>query len=439
MKKEHRIPQFYGMPKVHKDKFPIPLRPVISQCGSFSAIISTFLDYKLQPFTSRIPSYIQNSTSLLNKLDILDTLPKSARLFTSDATSMYTNIDPVEGISTIKKYLIEYNKEIRDLVSIPFICDLLKLVMENNVFQFESTWWKQKVGTAMGTPCACIYATMFFAWFERQKIMTKYKNNFILYCRQIDDIFGIWIDDSRFPNRWNEFKNDLNSYCKLDWNTEELSHSVNFLDLTIEINKTTGKIQYKTFQKPMNLFLYIPGHSAHPPGIIKSLIFGLVHTYFRQNSQREDFTRNVKLLFGRLLVRGHLHNDIHPIFVQAAQAIDNNIQKQQQRKRYRNPTGINMIQKRTNKSLLPTDNDLYFHIPYHPRDLSRRAIQQSYHETCEAYDALGENFKSLTNWEGKTMEINKLTVAYSRGKNLRDFLVKSTLQEFEGCKVSNFL
>ena len=57
-----RIPQFYGMPKVHKNKTPVPLRPVIAQCGSFTAFISTWLDIKLQAFKHHLPSYIKNST-----------------------------------------------------------------------------------------------------------------------------------------------------------------------------------------------------------------------------------------------------------------------------------------------------------------------------------------------------------------------------------------
>jgi hypothetical protein len=163
LKEEHRIPQFYGMPKVHKNKFPVPLRPVISQCGSLSAVISTFIDFKLQPFTKKVPSYIKNSTSLLNEIDQLPTLPKRAKIFTSDATSMYTNIDPKEGIDVIYKYLTTYNEEVKDTVNVRFICKLLEIVMENNVFKFGDTWWLQQVCTAMGTPCACIYATLFFA------------------------------------------------------------------------------------------------------------------------------------------------------------------------------------------------------------------------------------------------------------------------------------
>ena len=163
----HRIPQFYGMPKVHKNKLPIPFRPVISQCGSLSAIISTYIDYKLQTFTKAMPSYIQNSTKLLEKLDKFPQLPKNTKLFTSDATSMYTNIDPDEGINVLRKYITTYKSEVKETVNTELICDLTKLVMNTNIFKFGDTWWHQQIGTAMGTPCACIYATIFVAWFKR--------------------------------------------------------------------------------------------------------------------------------------------------------------------------------------------------------------------------------------------------------------------------------
>jgi hypothetical protein len=319
-----RIPQFYGLPKIHKNKSPMPSRPVISQCGSYSAIISTYIDYKLQQLTPSIPSYIKNSASLLNKLDKLKSLPPNCKLFTSDATSMYTNIDPGEGVNTLCLYLNKYASEGKgSTLNKELVCELMKLVMENNIFQFGNSYWKQNVGTAMGTPCACIYATIFFAWFERERTMTKYKRNLILYCRQIDNIFGIWQHNREHPDWFEEFnKQDLNSYTKLVWNTKELSNLVNFLDLTISLEAKGKHITYKTFQKPMNLFLYIPGHSAHPPGVVKSLIFGLLQTYFQQNKKESDFNMIVKQLFRRLLAWGHHFKDIHPIFLEAATKID---------------------------------------------------------------------------------------------------------------------
>jgi hypothetical protein len=193
MNKPLRLPQFYVLPKIHKNKTPMLFRPVVSQCGSFSAIISTFIDYKLQQLTPTIPSYIQNSTDLLIRLDNIKKLPPGCKLFTSDTTSMYTNIDPIEGIDTLCLYLDKYVKEGKgSTLNTSLICELTKLVIENNVFQFRDSYWKQNIGTVMGAPCSCIYTTLFFAWFDREKILTKYKNNLILYCRQIDNIFGIW-------------------------------------------------------------------------------------------------------------------------------------------------------------------------------------------------------------------------------------------------------
>ena len=48
----------------------------------------------------------------------------------------------------------------------------------------------------------------------------------------------------------------------------------------------------------MNPFLY---HSSHPPGIVKSLIHGLIQTYHRQNTEEMTFKKNVKQLFKRLI------------------------------------------------------------------------------------------------------------------------------------------
>ena len=100
----------------------------------------------------------------------------------------------------------------------------------------------------MGTPCACIYAAMFFAWYERQYLLPKYKKHLLLYKRQIDDILGLWINDPTSSLTYNDFIKDLNTVTKLHWECEPLSTSVNFLDLTIYIS-SSNNILTKTYQK----------------------------------------------------------------------------------------------------------------------------------------------------------------------------------------------
>ena len=162
----------------------------------------------------------------------------------------------------------------------------------------------------MGTPCACIYATLFFDYHERKTILPKYKNNILLYQRQIDDILIIWVPSSENDKEWGDFVSDLNNCSFLNWETETPATKTHFLDLNLWINPSTRKINYITYQKKMNLFLYIPTHSAHPKNTVKSLIYGLLHTYKRQNPNQKDFIQLANLLFKRLKVRGHQTNDL---------------------------------------------------------------------------------------------------------------------------------
>ena len=45
------------------------------------------------------------------------------------------------------------------------------------------------------------------------------------------------------------------------------------MDLTIKI-KDLDQIDTRTYQKPMNLYLYIPEASAHPRNVMKGMIAG---------------------------------------------------------------------------------------------------------------------------------------------------------------------
>ena len=109
----------------------------------------------------------------------------------------------------------------------------------------------------MGTPCACAYATIFFAYYERTSILPKYKENIVLYLRYIDDILLIWKDLPTKPTAFTSFAHDIDNQCNLKWKTEELSDKTNFLDLTIMLDRSKGRCITRTFQKELNLFLYM--------------------------------------------------------------------------------------------------------------------------------------------------------------------------------------
>ncbi len=134
--------------------------------------------------------------------------------------------------------------------------------MRNNHFEFGSANLLQLMGTAMGTSSACMWATMYFAYHEVKCLLPRYKK--YLYKKRlrrfIDDMFGIWVCDEckdwKCCRHWKPFCNDLNNFGILKWTINDPSEKDIFLDLTIAIE---GKrIVTTTYQKPMNLYLYIP-------------------------------------------------------------------------------------------------------------------------------------------------------------------------------------
>ena len=123
---------------------------------------------------------------------------------------------------------------------------------------------------------------------------------------------------------WLQFKNDVDDYAILTWECNEPSTLVDFLDLTVEIKN--GSFVTRTFQKPMNLYQYIPPNSAHPPGMIKGMIYGLLRQYYLQNSKCEDFWKIAMLFYNRLKDRGWPRATIEPIFVAAYEKIESQYQ-----------------------------------------------------------------------------------------------------------------
>ena len=202
---------------------------------------------------------------------------------------------------------------------------------------------------------------------------------------------------------------------------------MDFLDLTLHVDPESRRINYKTYQKPMNLFLYIPHHSAHTPGLLKSLAYGLISTYKRQNSSDHDFQSNVRKLFRRLLARGYDRDTLVTLF--------NDVALKLKQHSTRKP-GKNKV---ADLNLFCANSPLFFHLPYHPKGVSRSSIQQAYKRTCESVDTSGESFKKMKTETGGIMRVPKLTVAYNRAKNIRDVLTPSTLEEFDDCTVQGFL
>ena len=111
LEQDHRMPQFYITAKVHKT--PWATRPVINCVGSFNEVFSKWTDYQLKRLLPLTTTCLKDLyEALLADLRALGKLPPSAKIFTVDAVSMYTNIDITHGIEIFHKWLNEFEPEI---------------------------------------------------------------------------------------------------------------------------------------------------------------------------------------------------------------------------------------------------------------------------------------------------------------------------------------
>ena len=163
----------------------------------------------------------------------------------------------------------------------------------------------------MGTPFAVTAANAFMYYHERDIIET-YSRFLPLYKRFIDDIFVIW-DGPRQIRL--EFLNAINTKDERIKITYEIGDSqISFLDLLLFKDTSYATLQYSTFQKPLNKYLYIPYESFHPGSNKKSFIKGELMRYARNSSTFHSFSETRMLFWRRLRLRGYPVKSLLPIF-----------------------------------------------------------------------------------------------------------------------------
>ena len=287
-------PELVRMASLHN--IQVPGRPIISGVGTLTEFISAFVDSYLQPLLRNIPSYIQDTTDFLCKLNSYSrNLCNDAILVTMDVTALYTNIPHAEGTAACKAALersgCDYTSE---------ICSLIQFILTHNNFNFNERNYIQTNGTAMGTRMAPSYANLFMAEFERNLLhLSNRKPAF--YVRFIDDIFIIWEEGIDELRSFFQLANSLHPTIK--FTMESSCNKIPFLD--VEISLKNGVISTKVFTKPTDRHCYLHFNSFHPAHIKRSIVFSQLLRYKRICSDNATFVLESTKLIHHFLLRGY--------------------------------------------------------------------------------------------------------------------------------------
>ena len=296
-----RVSPFYCLPKIHKGTTPIPGRPICSSLSSVSYHCSLYLDSKLRPLLKRLPTICHSTRQVVHEITNM-TFPGNHVLLCADVANLYPSIPTLEGIAAVRAVCIEYDYLLDEL---DFIIELLTWVLTNNYCTFNKLIYHQIRGTAMGTPVAVTYANIFLYHLEIPIIRRLQQTQpFLYYRRYIDDIFcpipSCLVD---------EFIKDFHKpypTIRLDAITTE-QHGV-FLDVRFTLSphtENTYSLSHKLYQKPTNVYQYIPTHSTHRPHVFSNLVLQELKRYRLLCTDNDDFLHVSSLFSQRLSVRGY--------------------------------------------------------------------------------------------------------------------------------------
>ena len=399
------FPQFTITLKLHKD--PMTTRPIVAVSGTQLHGLGRWVDQELQPIGRATKAFISSSWQLAQLFPTLPAFPPTAKLVTADAVSMYTNIDTRHAAKVIGRLVP------------PHVLEGALLVMQHNVFQFGNTHWIQKNGTAMGVPPACMWATLYFARREA-RLMDDYKEYLLFFRRFIDDCFFIWnfTGTADCIAQYKLFKKETR-IGKLRWTFTEPSNKAVFLDMTITLSE--GRLSTRLYEKALNLYLYLPPHSAHPPGVLRGLITGMIMRIFRLTSDRSLCQSDLQAFYDRLIARGYNRNIIAPLF-QAA------------------------ISKFRHSDLTPAPQDqlsfaktIFLHVPYHPLDPQSTDLQKVFRRFLldnRWEDRTATPLPEIRNSLGVPLGVERMIVAYHRPRNINNLLSPRHIDRTPGPSVS---
>ncbi|XP_041425108.1 uncharacterized protein LOC121395530 [Xenopus laevis] len=220
-----------------------------------------------------------------------------------DVQSLYTCIPHEAGIQAVREFMSS-NQTYSGPPS-EFLISLLEFILYNNYFKFESDFFLQLTGTAMGSNVAPTYANIFMHKYETNNIyghalFRKYGGYFRRY---IDDLFFLWYGTKE---ELDIFVNDLNSLpSPIRFTVHSDASSIQFLDVTVYKDEEHQQLHTKIYQKPTDRNSLLHYSSSHPRHLLNSLPRSQMMRVVRITSDVEERGLALENMACRFLERGY--------------------------------------------------------------------------------------------------------------------------------------
>ena len=232
--------RIYGTPKMHKfsssDSFH-KLRPIVSSIGTFNNNLARFL-------CDLLSTLVPNDYSCKDTFSFVSQI-KNANLskkflVSYDVTSLFTNIPLQETIDIAINLIFSHNPNLN--ITKKELKKLFLFATSQTHFIFNSKFYKQIDGVAIGSSMAPVLANIIMGFYESKRLDEYNLNKPKFYLRYVDEILAAFDKEQDSL----DFLNFLNKrHPSIKFTIEkQINHSIAFLDVFISgINNRSLTLQ----------------------------------------------------------------------------------------------------------------------------------------------------------------------------------------------------
>jgi hypothetical protein len=156
--KHTKAPYLYGLPKVHKEGYP--LRAIVSGIGSPCHNLERYLLNNILPFAGKSNSHINNSMDFIELVKGVK-MERDDKMVSFDVVNLFTSVPRTEAMKELRDRLGRDHKLLdRTVLGVEKLMDLINLCLDTTYFQFGDQYYEQQRGLAMGSPLSPILADL---------------------------------------------------------------------------------------------------------------------------------------------------------------------------------------------------------------------------------------------------------------------------------------
>jgi hypothetical protein len=300
------VPKLRLHPKIHK-RGRLKGRAIAGAFNWLTTVAAKLLHYLLQPYLEKLaPTCVSSSAAVIQKIERLQLdKNKKYKIICADVEALYPSL-PIR-CSTLRKLLANFLNLIEPIIDgnlRMLIMDLARLALSHALVQYNSIVYEQVDGGSMGNPAMPVLANICLFMLERQHLFSNEIYQFVpSYSRFLDDL--CIVTEEQAVDQVVQIMSNMHRKIRFTFSIS--ADGGVFLDLNLSFGnryKASGILDIECYQKPDNIYSYVPWISMHPKTTKLGVIKGEMVRYIRNSSDEQQYVQRVLRFAERIHARG---------------------------------------------------------------------------------------------------------------------------------------